>query len=137
VLAVSGNAVQIPVYYSDNKSVWQPAPCMPIQVKSTTIENCIPGDIIQMYWNVRTARATATTPATYEITQHTAFFLNGNITSGGVKGFTMLDCNFVPGPTPTTKYNYISTHFVAYSDFYAFTTPTAKYNFGYSVYHIQ
>jgi hypothetical protein len=138
VLAVSGNAVQIPVYYSNNMSVWQPAPCMPIQVKNTTIENCIPGDIIQMYWNVRTAKATATTPAKYEVTQHTAFFLNGNITSGGVNGFTMLDCNFVAGPTSATKYNYISTHFVAYSDFHAFTTPTATYpKLGYSVYHIQ
>jgi hypothetical protein len=137
VLTASSQAVQIPAYYSDNMSMWKDSPCMPVYGRSTMVENCVPGDIIQMYWNVRTARATATTPAKYEVTQHTAFFKSGNATQDGLKGFWMLDCNFVP-PATGSRNNYISTHFVAYSDFYAFTTPTsANPKLGYNVYHIQ
>jgi hypothetical protein len=133
VSVASGCAVFIPLYDPNNMSVWQSTPCMPIQGRSTMIENCIPMDIIQMYWNVRMA----TTPVTYKVTQHTAFFLNGNVTVNGVNGFWMLDCNFVPAPFGP-KDNYIGIHFVSYSDFYSFTRPTAANpKLGYSVYHIQ
>ncbi len=133
VLTASGQAVQIPAYYPNNMSMWQDAPCMPIQGRSTMVEYCVPADIIQMYWNVRWA------DGTYHPTQHTSFFLNGNVTVGGVKGFYMLDCNFVAAPANNPpKENYISTHFVSYSDFYAFTRPTsANQKLGYNVYHIQ
>jgi hypothetical protein len=46
VLTASGGAVQIPPYYPNNMSMWQDAPCMPIQGRSTMVEYCIPGDII-------------------------------------------------------------------------------------------
>ncbi|HTX86623.1 MAG TPA: hypothetical protein VMC41_00970 [Candidatus Nanoarchaeia archaeon] len=131
VSVASGCAVFIPLYDPNNMSMWQSAPCMPIQGRCTMIENCIPMDIIQMYWNVRMAGGT------YKVTQHTAFFLNGNVTSNGVKGFFMLDCNFVPAPSGP-KDNYIGIHFVSYSDFYSFTRPTtANPKLGYNVYHVQ
>jgi hypothetical protein len=129
VISMATNqGVVFPMYDKTNMKVLILDLCMPIYGRSTMVENCIPGDIIQMYWNCPKRGGG------YELTQHTAIFLNGNVAvpnRPGVMGMAWVDCNYVGT-------NLIGTHIVAYSDFYSYTKPTtANPKLGYNVYHVQ